>query len=246
MNSKDLFSEYSKSYAQFRPTYPKELYDFIYTHCHSFDLAWDCATGNGQAARVLALRFKKVYATDISAKQIDNAYARENILYSVSPAEKTSFKSKNFDLITVAQAFHWLSVDAFMKEVTRVAKPKAIVAVWGYNLLSINPEIDEVILSFYRNVVGDYWDKERRHVDAAYQTLPFPLNERKAPSLKMGFEWTLEELSGYINTWSAVQKFIGRNGINPVDNLIQDIRNLWSYPRMQVTFPIFIRLGSFT
>lgn len=246
MNSKDLFSKHSKSYAQFRPTYPKELYDFIYSHCHSFDVAWDCATGNGQAARELALQFKKVYATDISEKQIDNAYASDNIIYSVSPAEKTSFESTRFDLITVAQAFHWLSVNSFFEEVNRVAKPNAIVAVWGYNLLSINPEIDEAILSFYKNTIGDFWDKERRHVDAAYQTMPFPLNERKAPSFHMSFEWTLEELSGYISTWSAVQKFISRNGINPVDDLMQKIRTRWIYPKMHVTFPIFMRLGSVT
>ncbi len=246
MNSKDLFSKHSKSYAQFRPTYPKELYDFIYTHCQSFDLAWDCATGSGQAARELALRFKKVYATDISAKQIENACARENILYSVSAAEKTSFESNSFDLITVAQAFHWLSVDRFIEEVKRVAKPNAMMAVWGYSLLSINQDIDEIMSTFYKNTIGSYWDKERRHVDEAYRDLPFPLNEIKAPSFEMSFEWTLDDLLGYVNTWSAVQKCIISEGNNPVDELAQQIHSLWSNPTMKVTFPIFLRLGSIT
>ncbi|MBI3218033.1 MAG: methyltransferase domain-containing protein [Bacteroidetes bacterium] len=244
MNSKDLFSQHSKSYAQFRPTYPKELYDFLYAHCQSFDLAWDCATGNGQAARELALRFKKVYATDISEKQIESAYTRENIFYSVARAEKTSFESESFDLITVAQAFHWLDVTSFMEEVKRVAKPKAMVAVWGYSLLSINQEIDEIMLSFYKNTIGSYWDKERRHVDEAYQDLPFPLNEIKAPSFDMSFEWTRDDLLGYVNTWSAVQKYISRNGENPVDQLTLQIRPLWLNPTVKVTFPIFMRLGS--
>ncbi len=240
---KDLFSQHSKEYSAFRPTYPKKLYDFIFSHVTNFDVAWDCATGNGQAAKELAIRFKKVFATDLSEKQIQNAKPKTNIEYSVCKAEHTPFADNSFDLITVAQAIHWLSLDLFYKEVRRVAKPNSLLAVCGYSLLSINPVIDPLINQFYTDVIGSYWDKERRFIDEKYQTISFPFEEIKSPEFEMRFEWTLAELAGYINTWSAVQKFIQLNQSNPVDELIHSIQRHWESDRKLVTFPLFLRLG---
>jgi ubiquinone/menaquinone biosynthesis C-methylase UbiE len=240
---KDLFSQHSKEYAAFRPTYSKTLYDFIFRHVKNFDTAWDCATGNGQATNDLALRFKKVLATDLSEKQIQNAVQKSNIEYSVCKAEHTPFADNSFDLITVAQAIHWLNFDLFYKEVKRVAKPNSLLAVWGYSLLSINPVIDPLINQFYSDVIGSYWDKERKFIDEKYQTILFPFEEIKSPSFEMHFEWTLAELAGYINTWSAVQKFIQLNQSNPVNELINSIQPHWKSERKLVTFPLFSRLG---
>src|SRR5688572_2580381 len=108
MATKDLFSSQSKAYAAFRPTYPAELYEFIFRNTKNFVLAWDCATGNGQVAQDLSKRFKKVYATDISQQQLDEAFKVTNIQYSVSKAEQTNFPDSSFDLITVGQALHWI------------------------------------------------------------------------------------------------------------------------------------------
>jgi SAM-dependent methyltransferase len=243
MTTKDLFSEGSKNYATFRPTYPVELFEFIYSYCKSYDAAWDCATGNGQAAKELAARFKQVQATDISAKQIEKATKQNNIFYSVGQAEKTLFADNSFDLITVAQAIHWINFDLFYPEVVRVAKPNALLAVWGYSLLSIDPIIDEILADFYSRVVGQYWDKERRFIDEKYQTIPFPFEELKSPEFTFSFEWTIDELQGYLGTWSAVQKFIKANQFNPVDKLIEIIRPNWKQEKRTVNFPLFLRLG---
>jgi ubiquinone/menaquinone biosynthesis C-methylase UbiE len=241
---KDLFSQYSKEYAAFRPTYPKELFGFIFNHVTNFDMAWDCATGNGQAAKELASRFKKVYATDISEKQLENAPQRDTIVYSVSRAEKTSFPANSFDLITVAQAIHWFDFDLFYKEAERVAKPNAAIAIWGYGLLSIDPIIDKKSSEFYKNVIGPYWDKERRFIDEKYQTIPFPFEEVKSPELNFTLQWTIEELQGYLSTWSAVQKFIKANQIDPVKELIDSIKPNWSGEKQGVRFPLFLRVGT--
>ena len=85
--AKDLFSEQSKIYARFRPTYPKELFDYILQFVEERKTAWDCATGNGQDAKVLADYFEKVEASDISQAQINNAVRKPNIQYHICPAE---------------------------------------------------------------------------------------------------------------------------------------------------------------
>jgi ubiquinone/menaquinone biosynthesis C-methylase UbiE len=239
---KDLFSEHSKLYSQFRPTYPNELYEFIFSQVKNFETAWDCGTGNGQSARVLSKQFKKVLATDISAQQIEHAYQADTIFYSVC-GEKTSFDDNSIDLITVAQAIHWFNIESFYEEVNRVAKPNAVLAVWGYSLLSINPEINLIIYDFYKNVVGSYWDQERHFIDEQYKTIPFPFKEIATPVFEFSFDWTLSQLAGYLTTWSAVRKYMHANKINPVIKLIEDITPLWKEDIMRITFPLFLRLG---
>lgn len=239
---KDRFSNHAKQYAIFRPTYPKELYDFIFSHVKKFDVAWDCGTGNGQVARDLSTRFKVVEASDISEQQLANAYKAENIFYTKAD-EKTNFPDAHFDLITVAQAIHWFNISEFFKEVKRVAKKDAIIAVWGYSLPTLNPEVDKRLQEFYSKVVGPYWDKERRLIDAQYKTIFFPCSEIRTPEFSLSLEWNLEEFQGYLSTWSSVQKYIQANQINPVESFMKEILPLWKSDRQNINFPLFLRLG---
>jgi len=239
---KDRFSNHAKQYAIFRPTYPKELYDFIFSHVKKFDVAWDCGTGNGQVARDLSTRFKVVEATDISEQQLANAYKAENIFYTKAD-EKTNFPDAHFDLITVAQAIHWFNISEFFKEVKRVAKKDAIIAVWGYSLPTLNPEVDKRLQEFYSKVVGPYWDKERRLIDAQYKTILFPCSEIRTPEFSLSLKWNLEEFQGYLSTWSSVQKYIQANQINPVESFMKEILPLWKSDRQNINFPLFLRLG---
>lgn len=240
--SKDLFSKHASQYAAFRPTYPQELFDFIYSHTNRFDNAWDAGTGNGQVARELSKKFQRVFATDISEGQIANATQALNINYSIA-AETTNFADHTFDLICVAQAIHWFDREKFYEEVRRVAKPAATLAVWGYGLLTIDEKIDDLIRSFYKNVIGSYWDKERRLIDESYKTISFPFQEIACPPFSIDVEWNLTELHGYITTWSSVQKFIQQHQTNPVDDLIKSIQPLWQTDYREIRFPIFIRLA---
>jgi ubiquinone/menaquinone biosynthesis C-methylase UbiE len=142
---KDLFSAQSQLYSRFRPTYPPELYEVLLRHVPGRTTAWDCATGNGQVARGLAPHFQSVLATDISENQIRHAARADRIQYALSSAERTPFRDNSFDLITVAQAFHWLDQVQFCAEATRVSRNGALVAVWGYELTSIDPKIDPIV-----------------------------------------------------------------------------------------------------
>ncbi|MBC7851346.1 MAG: class I SAM-dependent methyltransferase, partial [Chitinophagaceae bacterium] len=214
---KDLFSSQSSAYARFRPVYPDELYQYILQFVGARNRAWDVATGNGQAAVVLATFFERVDATDISAKQISEAVADPRINYAVGSAEQSAFEQESFDLITVAQAYHWLDPIAFRSEVKRVGKKESIVAVWGYHIpQSTNKELNIVINDFYKNVVGTYWDSERRFVDERYETVQFNFEELPTTDFSINVEWHAEQLIGYLNSWSSVQHFIKANGYNPI------------------------------
>lgn len=242
MKAKDLFSDHAKIYAAFRPDYPEALYRFIFKHLAGRSLAWDCATGNGQVAKRLAREFATVYATDISANQLQEAEVTPNIIYSVTAAEMTTFPSYHFDLVTVGQALHWIDTDKFFAEVKRVAKPGSLLAVWGYNLLNVSPEIDPLLKDFYSNTVGPYWDSARKLLEDEYQSITFPFEQIPTPGFQIVLNWTLDHFAGYLTSWSATQNFIKTRKENPVSHFIESIAPQWQKAR-NVTFPVFMRLG---
>jgi ubiquinone/menaquinone biosynthesis C-methylase UbiE len=239
----DNFSGQSDRYAKYRPTYSQALYDFILSHVVTKEAAWDCGTGNGQAAKELAKVFRKVFATDISQKQIDNAVHSHNIFYSVQPAEQTDFPDNSFDLVTVAQALHWFRFDDFYKEVKRVTKRGGLFAGWSYSLLRISDEINELIEYHHYNTLRNYWDDERKYVDEEYRSIPFPFEKIAVPIFTMEYNWTLDDLNGYLKTWSALQKFITKNNFDPVDQLIRSIKPHWKREQMKIVFPVHLLLG---
>ena len=244
--AQDNFSRQAAIYKKYRPTYPQQLYDEILRHVTNRTSCWDCATGNGQVALELSKYFTTVQATDISTAQLKEARPKNNIYYSQGRAEQSSFKADQFDLITVAQAAHWLDVEAFGKEAKRVAKNNGIIAIWGYGLLRINKAIDTLLDEFYYEIVGPYWDPQRKHIDNAYETLDFDfelLNHRK--DLNISTVWSLGQLKGYLNSWSSVQHYINKTGKKtPVNKLIKRINSLWdSELNQEVKFPLFLKVG---
>lgn len=241
---KDNFSSRSDLYAKYRPTYPVGLFEYLNSIIPNKNSAWDCGTGNGQVAYELAKTFDKVFATDISPSQIDHALRADNITYSVQPAENTDFEDRFFDFIIIAQAIHWFDFEQFYSEVRRTAREQALICVIGYGRIEISERIDQIISDFYENTIGTYWDRERRYIDENYETIPFPFRDIRAPDFTSSLNWTLDHLTGYLNTWSAVKHFIKQNGYNPVDKLREEIGKYWGQEEtMEVRFPILLRMA---
>jgi len=245
----DHFSGHASEYARYRPDYPESLFAYLASLSPSHGLAWDCATGNGQAAAGLALHFADVVATDASARQIEEAPRLERVRFAVAPAESSPLPDASVDLVTVAQALHWFDLPAFFGEVRRVLAPRGVFAAWCYGLLTIAPDVDAVLNRFYRDVVGEYWPKERAIVERGYASLAFPLasafDEITPPRFAMEKEWTLAELLGYVRTWSAVRRYEEVRNEDPVTDLEGELRNPWGSPEQprKALWDLDIRLG---
>jgi len=244
---KDNFSTQSKAYATFRPKLPDEVYQFIYQHVSSFDLAWDVGTGNGQTAVQLAKKLKQVFATDISENQLSHAEQQPNISYKKESAEASSLENNSVDLITIAQAIHWFNFDKFYEEVRRVAKPNAIISAFTYSLFEVTDEkINELIQHFYWKETQPYWDAERKLVDDGYKTIPFPFNEIVAPKFWMEYQWSVDQLLGYMNTWSAALHYHKKTGKNLTDEFLTSelLAVASKEDTLTIRFPIHMRIGS--
>ena len=200
---KDHFSGHATDYRAFRPAYPPEMFAFLAEAVPARDLVWDCGTGSGQAAVVLADHFARVYATDASAEQVKNAEQHPRVEYAVAPAEKCPLADHSANLVTVAQAIHWFDFDRFYAEVRRVTRPGGLLAVWTYDLHDVNPEVDVVLHRLQAEFVGPFWPPERKLVDAGYRTIPFPFPEVAAPRFEKTADWDWPRMAGYMGTWSG-------------------------------------------
>ena len=227
MPFRDYFSAQAKEYAQHRPGYSGAMFDYLASLAPATDLAWDCGTGNGQAALALAERFQRVIATDASAAQIESAFSHERIEYRVEPSENTALPSRIIDLITVGTAIHWFDFDPFYTEVRRVGKPNAILAAWTYHLPVIDPELDEWLERLYQETLAGYWPERIRYLDQGYQTLPFPFEEIQPPGFEMEATWDFDNLVGFLASWSAVRKMIETEGRTVFDNQIEELEHIW-------------------
>jgi SAM-dependent methyltransferase len=241
---KDHFSKQAAGYAKFRPRYPQELFDYLGSIAPTHQLAWDCGTGNGQAAIGLASVFDRVIAADASEKQIVNAQPHERVEYRVAPAENSGIDQAVVDLIMVAQALHWFDLDRFYAEIHRVLKPNGVLAASAYNLLHIAPAIDEVVNRYYYEVVGAYWPPERKLVEQ-FADLPFPFHEIRSPKFKMTAHWNLDHLIGYLRTWSSTQRFIAAKGGDPLEQITHELYRAWGTAEetRKVIWPLTVRIG---
>jgi SAM-dependent methyltransferase len=243
---KDYFSASAAEYATFRPKYPAALFDFVAALPGRRRTVWDCATGNGQAAVPLAERFERVVATDASAGQIAHAAAHPRVSYGVALADASGLDAASIDLVTVAQALHWLPLDRFSAEVRRVVVPGGALAVWCYTRPELEGDLDAILLRYYSGTCGPYWAPDRKLVDQGYEGIPLPIDEVEAPALDIESHLTLAEFGGYVRTWSATQELAKAIGADPVVDVERELRPHWGaggQDRRLVRWPIRLRAG---
>lgn len=242
----DHFSSVASRYADFRPQYPAELFEYLATLAPRDATVWDCAAGNGQATRGLARCFDRVIATDASKEQIASAPALSGVEFRVALAEEPGLPDASIGLITVAQALHWFDLPRFYAEAKRVLRPGGFMAVFAYGVTNVEGgEVDALVQDFYGGVLDAYWPPSRRLVESGYRTLPFPFAEISPPAFRIEVNWTLEHLLGYFSTWSATNRFIGATGKNPLEPLREKLTPLWggAEATRRVVWPLALRVG---
>lgn len=240
----DHFSAIAAAYAAARPTYPLALFAYLAELAPARGRAWDCAAGNGQATLPLAGLFEEVVGTDASAAQVAQMPEHPRIRRWAAPAEASGLPDHSVDLVTVAQALHWLRLPAFWSEVRRVLRDRGIVAVWCYGLQRLDDaDIDQRLEAFYTSVVGPFWAPERRLVESGYRTLEFPFEELAPPTFDMTLDWRLPDLLAYVRTWSATNAFIRARDFDPVGALGDELRPRWGQGARRVRWPLSVRVG---
>jgi SAM-dependent methyltransferase len=248
MNFEDHFSELAETYSKYRPTYPGKLFEYLSGICKQHQQAWDCGTGNGQAARSLADYFNQVVATDASKEQLEQASNHPKIIFKNEPAEKVSLEDSSTDLVTAATAVHWFNFEKFYTEVKRVLKPGGVIAVWGYHLFSISADIDKLLYKYYSEILKDYWPEQFHYVDTRYADLPFPFDGLIPPKFEMITDWDFNQVAGFLDSWSGTKIYLQKNGHHPLKEIWDDLKKEWGDEKMKrkINWPLHIRVGKTT
>lgn len=248
--ARETFGQKSGEYALARPRYPESLFHWLASMCVRHDFAWDCATGNGQAAAGLSPLFGTVYATDLSAEQIANALPAENVRYSVQQAERTLLAAHCANLITVAQALHWFDFPKFWAEVRRVASGDALFAAWGYDWLYVSAGIDAGVIDPFRAIVYPFWAPNNRMLWNGYRDadIQFPFQRMEAPPFSLAVEWTLDQILGYMRTWSAYKRSLADpHAAAAMDELVKRTKGMAPVDEVfQVRMPLKMVVGRVT
>jgi len=245
--TKDLFSKQADAYSAYRPLYPPELYAWLVLQTpRPHHLAWDVGTGNGQVAAVLAQHFERVLATDLSAAQLAKALQVPNITYRQALAKASGLDDSSTDLVCVAQAMHWFDLDLFYPEVDRVLRPGGLFAAWGYKIpeSETNPGFTSAFFHCYKNILGPYWDPERRLVEESYASMPFPYEKMATPDFSMRATWTAKDAAGYIASWSALQNYraaLQEDPLPAIEALLTE--QVPPGTTVDVFFPMFVVCG---
>lgn len=239
------YSPYARQYAKSRPGYPPELFTYLASLVDRHERAWDCGTGNGQAARGLAGHFNQVIATDVSTEQIKNAAPHPRIEFRVATAEDSGLEDQSLDLVTVAAAIHWFDLDRFYAEVKRVMRPGGVLAAWTYHIGHMEPPFDVLFSRFYSDVLAPYFAANARLVDNRYESITLPGTPIDPIDLSMNANWTLDQMLGFIRSWSGTQAYLKERGQDPVDLIASELLALWDDPQRvhELHWPLYSRIS---
>lgn len=121
------FSGKAEDYDAGRPSYPRELVDFILAESGTAagDAVADVGAGTGIFTRQLLERGLKVFAVepnaDMRGAAVRRCGASDGFLAVAGDASHTGLSAGSVKLVTAAQAFHWFDVAAFRAECERIA-----------------------------------------------------------------------------------------------------------------------------
>lgn len=245
MTFKDHFSGHARQYAAFRPTYPDSVFATLAELAPGRRRAWDCATGSGQAAVGLVRHVGHVVATDASVRQLASAQRHDRVSYCVARAEEAPIGNHTVELVTIAQALHWVNVERFFAEAARALVPGGIFAAWGYGNPSVSEDVDPILTELYEGTLGPYWPPERRMIEDAYEGVAMPFDRIDVPATRLERAMSLEEFEGYVRTWSGTVRYLAARATDPVRPAFDAMAPRWGPPgsRRPVRWPLFFLVG---
>ncbi|HYF71893.1 MAG TPA: class I SAM-dependent methyltransferase, partial [Nocardioides sp.] len=122
------FGDVAAAYDRARPTYPRESVAWLAGEQPTTVL--ELGAGTGKLTSVLVDLGHDVHATDPDEQML--AVLRErlpDVRTSVAGAEELPVPDASYDVVVVAQAFHWFDHERALPEIARVLKPGGRLAV---------------------------------------------------------------------------------------------------------------------
>jgi ubiquinone/menaquinone biosynthesis C-methylase UbiE len=221
-------------YALYRPRYSKEIVDYVVGLVKNKKCCIDVACGSGQLTNLLEPHFLDVTGIDKSFEQLSKSN-KENtkVKYVAGSAFDIPVANKSVDLITVAQAFHWIVPhDKLYSEVDRVLRSKGVFSILGYAIPYCTHEgVQKEFRDYYVNTLGSLkrpgepgclWDIYRPEVDNGFADTKFPwsMDRKEFPDVVM---MPIKNFIGFLQSQSAYKNLIQQGKPDPLPHLQERI-----------------------
>jgi SAM-dependent methyltransferase len=131
----ERFSSRVENYVRFRPSYPQEVIDVLQAECGLTrqSVVADIASGTGLFTRLLLENGNRVFGVEPNKdmREAGDHYLAGFPGFTSVPAtaECTTLPDRSVDLITCAQAAHWLKREEALREFQRILKPEHFAVI---------------------------------------------------------------------------------------------------------------------
>ena len=150
----ELFDNKAQAYLNYRPSYPAEIIDLIFSH-NSTPVIADIGSGTGKFTQHLLPYAQTVYAVEPNKQMRKTAEDLlknyQNYISVASSAENTTLPDYSVDIITVAEAYHWFDNEMAKNEFQRILKPGGYVFI------------------LWNEFGGDEYDEEMQQISNQYK-----------------------------------------------------------------------------
>lgn len=248
----------SLAYSEFCPVYPRQVETTLTTYMRSerssgFNTALDVACSSGQSTFRLCNEFENVIGLDISQTRIEQAEQKkkyqevENVKFMVGDAHHLPIESSSMDLLTCANAWHWLNAEVFYAEAKRVLKPRGCIAVYGHGVrVEDNQRIKNAFDTFHAELFQyDCFAEQNLHVLNNYASVSLPFLNTQRIELEFSQKSSIDTLLCLFSSISMYNSYCQKY---PENTLLQKIRA--NYEREDdkcevetFTFPCFVIMG---
>jgi SAM-dependent methyltransferase len=167
MKLENNFGHMHAEYSAARRGYPSEVYEYLSEIVNKANpQTLDIGCGTGISTRELQQYNFEVRGADKDALMVESAKKQSpEIEYIIATADKLSFVSDHFDLVTAFTAFHWFNNEESLKEIKRVLKPGGIF----FAALKGNRDTEETkvfrrgYMTILKKYAGENFDSTKDH-----------------------------------------------------------------------------------
>jgi len=170
---------------------------------------------------------------------------------SMTDLEQMVSPQGTIDLVTIAQALHWLDLSTFYKQVNWVLKkPHGVVAIWCYTSPRVNDAVGALHDKLYSFDAKPYWDSRRELLENNYRDIDFPFDPVEGVDHTGPFEFEaetvmdLDDFLNYIRSRSAYQSSKNKGVELLTEDVIEKFKLAWGEDGKKIAkFQVYLRIG---